>query len=406
MGLTTTPRRRAVAPTLLTLALLAGCRGGEDIQPSEVAPNPLYVDPATRDFSDNPALLERILASPHGYFRFINIPFSSEVCRRFGGSVEGTPPFNLHGDAHLEQYAVTDLGRGLTDFDDSSSGPAVVDLLRFGVSLELACRERECSEALDRIWEEFLRGYEAALDDPLTEAPEPAVVTRLRQGFSFDRVAYFEWVASLMEPMPEPERQDLAEAMGPYIETMFEQEPGLGRRYFEIVDTGYLRSGIGSALDLKYLVRVRGATDEPLDDRVLEVKQVRELGAIDCIASRGSDPFRILVGQSRIAYEPYGLLGYLRMRDLTFWIHAWVENYQELGIGDALPSAGEMAEVAYDVGVQLGRGHPNQIGAPLDLQLRREQMRLLARDRKLIKSQRHELADLVTAAWQRFREAV
>jgi hypothetical protein len=391
---------------LLALVVLAGCRTGENPEVAEAESNPLYVDPATRDFSDNPALLERILGSPHGYFRFINIPFSSEVCRRFGGSVEGTPPFNLHGDAHMEQYAVTDLGRGLTDFDDSSIGPAVVDLLRFGVSLELACRDQECADDVDRIYEEFLRGYEAALDEPLTEAPEPAVVKRLRQDFSFDRQAYFEWIASVMEPMAESERRELAEAMGPYVEAMLAQDPELGPRYFEIVDTGYLRSGIGSALDLKFLVRIRGLSDEPLDDRVLEVKQVRELGEIGCIAvSRGSDPFRILVGQSRIAYTPYGLLGYLRMKGLTFWIHAWVENYQELSIEGELTSIDELREVAYDVGVQLGRGHPNQIGAPLDLQLRREQMRILDRDRELIKGERHDLAELVVEAWQRFREA-
>jgi hypothetical protein len=400
------PVLRSVSAALLALVLLAGCQQAEE--PDAAAPaesNPLYVDPATRDFSDNPQLLERVLGSPHGYFRFINIQFSAEVCRRFGGSIKGTPLFNLHGDAHIEQYAVTDLGRGLTDFDDSSKGPAVVDLLRFGVSLELACQQRGCSDEVDRLYEEFLHGYEAALEDPMAEAPEPAVVTRLRQGFSFDRVAYFEWIDSIMELMPETEQQELAKSMGPYIDAMLAQDPELEPSYFEIVDMGYLRSGIGSALDLKFLVRIQGEAEGPLDDRVLEVKQVRELGDIGCIAvSRGSDPFRILVGQSRIAYKPYGLLGYLRMRDLTFWIHAWVENYQELQIDGELASADELAEVARDVGVQLGRGHPNQIGAPLDLQLRREQMRILERDRELIKSHRHELAELVLAAWQSFRE--
>ncbi len=388
------------------LLTLASCRAEPEAEVIATPANLLYVDPASRDFSDNPELLERILASPHGYFRFINIPFASEVCRRFGVSVSGTPLFNLHGDAHLEQYAVTDLGRGLTDFDDSSKGPAVVDLLRFGVSLELACREQGCAGEMDRIYDEFLRGYEVALEDPEAEAPEPAVAARLRQGFSFDREAYFEWIASVMEPVPDSVAQELAEAMTPYVEAMRSQDASLGPRFFDTVAVGYLRMGIGSALDLKYLVRIRGASDDPLDDLVLEIKQVRELGEIDCIAvSSGSDPFRILVGQSRIAYRPYGLLGYLRMHDHTFWIHAWVANYKELGIGDDFASADELAEVAYDVGVQLGRGHPNQIGAPLDLQLRREQMRLLARDRELIVRERRELAELVIDAWERFRAA-
>ena len=42
------------------------------------------------------------------------------------------PTVTLHGDPHLEQYAVTDAGRGLTDFDDASKGPAILDLVRFG----------------------------------------------------------------------------------------------------------------------------------------------------------------------------------------------------------------------------------------------------------------------------------
>ena len=56
--------------------------------------------------------------------------------------------------------------------------------------------------------------------------------------------------------------------------------------------------------------------------------------------------------------------------------------------------------------VHLGRGHPNKIGAPLDLQLRREQMRLLARDRDLIRRERRELTKLVLEAWRQFRGAV
>lgn len=371
-----------------------------------VAANPLYVDPSTRDFSQNPELLERLTANAHRYFRFINIPFSQEVCRRFVDSIEGTPLFNLHGDAHIEQYAITDLGRGLTDFDDSSTGPAVVDLLRFGVSLNIACRGHDCGN-LDRIYEDFLRGYRSALENPATEAPEPTVVQRRRADFRFDREAYFEWITSVMEPMPEDEKRALSEAMHPYIDAMVEESPDRDSEYYEIVDVGYLRMGTGSALDLKYLLRVVGASDDPLDDVVLEIKEVRELDEIDCISvSKGSDPFRVLLGQSRIAYEPYGHLGYIRLRGKTFWIHAWVENYKEVEIGESFESPEELGEVAYDIGVQLGRGHPNQIGAPLDLQLRREQMRILERDHDEIRQAVDDLTALTLDAWEQFAQVM
>ena len=110
------------------------------------APNPLYIDPASRDFSENADLLERILSGPHGYFRFINIPFSREICRRFENELPSMPSLNLHGDAHIEQYAMTDLGRGLTDYDDSSTGPGLIDLLRFGVFPGIGCAGQPLAE--------------------------------------------------------------------------------------------------------------------------------------------------------------------------------------------------------------------------------------------------------------------
>ena len=61
---------------VLSLVLAAlGCSRPESV-PVDDPPDPLYVDPASRDFSQNPELLERVLRSPHGYLRFINVPFS------------------------------------------------------------------------------------------------------------------------------------------------------------------------------------------------------------------------------------------------------------------------------------------------------------------------------------------
>lgn len=412
-------QRHVFRVTLLTLAgvallsAIAGCRDSGTGDPAGAGQeliggtvNPLFVDPASRDFSSNPKLLERILETPHGYFRFINVPFSQEVCRRFEEQLKGTPTFNLHGDAHVEQYAVTDLGRGLTDFDDSSSGPALIDLLRFGVSAALASEQRGFADGFGTVFGELLRGYRLALEEPDVEVPEPALARAKRETFVHDAAGYFEVIESIMEPMPETEAVELSRALQPYFDTMLDEHAGLDAGFFAIEQQGYLRSGIGSALDLKYLVRTRGESDDPLDDVVLEVKQVRNLEAIDCIRiTSGSDPFRVLIGHARIATEPYRFLGYLRFRGLTFWVHAWVENYSELDIEDDLGSAAELAEVAFDVGVQLGRGHVNQIAGPLDRQLRREQLRLLDRDAAVIEASCIQLARQTLEAWQEFKAA-
>lgn len=389
--------RRIAALGLLMGMLVLGCAQTE---------NPLYVDPAGQDFSANPELLERILDSPHGYLRFINIPFSQEVCRRFSDSLDGAPQFNLHGDAHVEQYAVTDLGRGLTDFDDSSSGPAIVDLARLSVSLRLAAQMRGWQARTDEILARFFQGYREALENPEVEPPIPPLAERLTEEFEYDREEYFEWVETISDPVPPEEAEALIVALGPYVEVMLAESPELSSRFFEVVSVGFLRLGIGSALDRKYLVRIRGLSDDGADDLMLELKQVRDLTGIDCIqVSQGADPFRILIGQSRIAYQPYRLLGYVRFQGLMFWIHAWVDNYVEASIKETFESPEDLGDVAYDVGVQLGRGHPNQIGSPLDLQLRREELRLLERDEERIKATTQNLAAEVTEAWQRFRAA-
>ncbi|MFQ5865875.1 MAG: DUF2252 family protein [bacterium] len=387
--------------TLLCINIFAGYATNTE----ESSPNPLYIDPATQDFSKNPKLLDRIRSGPHGYFRFINIPFSKEVCRRFNYLLVGAPSLNLHGDAHIEQYTVTDLGRGLTDFDDSSTGPGIIDLIRFGVSLRLACRAQGSEKHFDELYGEFLRGYCDALNDPTTMAPEPTLVKRIRSKFKSERESYFKWIDSIMEPVSMEERDSLWVAMQPYVETMLAESPDLTQDYFDVVKMGYLRMGIGSALDIKYLVRVRGKTSDAGDDVVLECKQVRDLSGIDCINfGQKINPFRILLGQARIAYQPFHHLGYFQFRGYIFWVHSWVENYQEVKIGKTFQSSAELAEVAYDIGVQLGRGHVKHIGAPLDLQIRRKQLQIVEKHGAELKQACRELFEQTVAAWEKFCE--
>lgn len=405
------PHLKARGAVLIAVSLLfAGCgrRPQEEAAsapapaPATEAANPLYVDPASRDFSSNPKLLERILQSPHGYFRFINVPFSEEVCRRFSAELEGAPALNLHGDAHIEQYAVTDLGRGLTDFDDSSIGPALIDLLRLGVSLRLAARQQGFAEASESLVDELLRGYLAALEDPTIEVAEPALARRKREKFRNDTEGFFTFVDSVMEPMTAAEKEELEAALVDYFEAMVRDHPDLGKEFFQVTGMGYLRQGIGSALDLKFLIRLRGPSDDPLDDVVLEAKEVRDLTGIDCIrVTSPDDPLRVLVGHARIAYEPFRFLGYARLRSHNFWVHAWVENYSELKI-EEVPSAEELAEVVHDVAVQLGRGHTTEVAGPVELQLRRDLARRIKGEAERIHSGCRELEKLVLDAWEQF----
>lgn len=367
--------------------------------------NPFHLDVSAYDFARRPQLLERIRSDPHGFFRFVNRQFSQTVCDRFADLVRILPSVNLHGDAHLEQYAVTEKSRGLTDFDDSTTGPAVIDLMRLGVSISLATRLEGWEADTDPLFDRFLDGYRASLKDPEAKAPVPSLVQSVRKSFPEGSEDFFQWVQSVVEPLEPDKLRELEAALQPYVDRMVALDENDARtpEYFEVQMAGLLKLGIGSALDEKYVVQVRGPTDRPDDDVVLELKEVRDLRGVTCIeGTEKIDPFRILVGQSRIAYAPYRYLGYIRHDGRTFWIHSWVVNYREMDLSSMLTSKQHLEEVLYDVGIQLGRGHPYQIAAPLDEELRRELRRFVSREHDRLHVEIHALTEEIMAGWKRF----
>jgi hypothetical protein len=83
-----------------------------------------------------------------------------------------------------------------------------------------------------------------------------------------------------------------------------------------------------------------------------------------------------------------------------WWIHSWDFGYRELEIGD-LESQADLAEIARDVGLQLGRGHCNGIAAPLEDLNRDAQARALGLTRGHIETLAKRLADEIYQAWVR-----
>jgi len=363
---------------------------------------PLDVRADSADIRDHPALRARLRATPHGYYRFINAAFTREVCRRFA-DVEATQPgVTLHGDCHVEQYAVTELGRGLTDFDDSAGGPALVDIVRFGVSLRIAAYQRGWVREAGWVYDAFRKGYREALIEPKTEAPAPAVARRIAESFEADRAQSLARSEALMETLEE-KKPELDEARKEMVLTQIARDAGLPESYFRTKKIGLLRVGIGSALSAKYLLRIEGFTTADDDDVMIEAKEVLDREGLGCIQVTPG-PSRIFAGEQRLAYQPFRYPGVLHVGGKTFWVHAWTDHYVELDIQKQLRSVQELREVAYDVGVQLGRGHPKRVDDEAGVRLRLEIVRTLPEER--IKKEIVALADETLRAWNRFRTAL
>jgi hypothetical protein len=410
------PRRRRAA-LLLATATSLGCSAE---RPPVARPRPALAevahDPSALhrsldqyDFATRPDLLQRIAASPFQYFRFTNPGFAAAICATFEDILPALPTVNLHGDAHFEQFAVTDASFGLVDFDDAVGGPAVIDLLRFGVSLQIAAGERgwTADEALDS----FFAGYQAALEDPATEGPLPAFVDRARQSFARDPDAFLASCDALMEPVLPREQPEAHAGSKRYVEMMREQRPELTRAFFETKRYGRLRGGVGSALDERFLIRVEGPTPAQDDDVVLEAKELRDLSSVPCVqASPLGGRFRTIVGHARLGGNDDPFLAVIPRGpeetpdDPPFWVQSWQPDYRELDAAHDLTSADELDELAYQVGLQLGRGHIRQIATPFDEQLRRAVRDMLRDYGPRIRATIDSMTERTIASWQHFRD--
>jgi hypothetical protein len=372
----------------------------------------LVVSPDLDEFSQNPKLLQRILRGPHGYFRFINEMFAEEVCARFRDDLGWIPNVSLHGDAHLENYAITERGRGLTDFDAAATGPMVLDLVRFGVSIHLASRANGWEEEAESIVDSFLSGYRAALEDPGLTLPPPELVSRIRARFTTDRERTLAAQETLMQPL-EVSREEFKREIEQYLDQMAEQHPELPPHFFEIKNAGRLKIGIGSALDEKYLFQVEGSTKAHEDNVILEMKEVRDLHEISCILAKEANPRRPIVMQARLAYQPYRYAGFVIFdirkgdeKEKMFWVHEWTDHYRELSIRTSFQTAAELHDIAQDAGVQLGLGHPKSIADSYSNHLRG---RLLVTVTELHERMHRTISDLTQetiAAWKQFRVEV
>ena len=397
--------------TLVALLLsLAGAWRAEADPPAEQPPAaPLDIALADYDFSRHPGLLRRILSSPYGYFRFISRPFAQAVCRRFARDLEVMALVNLHGDAHLENYSVTDRQRGLADFDDAAAGPAVLDLVRFGVSLHLASRALGIADRADAVVAAFLEGYRSGLRDGETVPPEPALATRLRAGFAKGRRELLAKAEALMQPI-EMSRRDFERASQQYRRLMEEEHPHLPAGFFDIKSLGALKLGIGSAFREKYLLRVEGATEAPEDDVILEAKAIRDLTGVDCIQRPRKAITRVAVAQARLSFVLPRYVGYVILhpylgfeRREKFWVFAWDDHYAELSVPRSFGTPQDLFDVARDAGVQLGRGHPKGIADPYEAMLRRALLSSVSDFEADIAAAVHDLTRQTIAAWESVR---
>jgi hypothetical protein len=369
----------------------------------QLRPNPAVLAQAP------PELLAKLRADPFTYFRFVNRAWIARVCDAFA-DVPEVPVVRLHGDAHVEQFAVAGGAWGLDDFDDYAHGPLFVDIVRFLGSLDLATRNRGWTRARDTVWNRFLDGYRRGLSDPDYRSPEPRIVRRLLAQAPPSHAAFLAWGETLMQPMDDAASKALVDDLEAFDRFIRRERPELAPGYFAVVRAGWLRIGVGSTSLRKVLVRAQGPTPAPDDDVLLEVKEAANLNGLACIENSTIMPGARIIEANRqlgrlkreiLAVGPRPQIPAALIPGevdqpahlLNWWIASWAPTYRELNLRD-LRSAADLGDIAFDSGVQLGAGEPT------DSTVRKQALASLVKLDRRFRTETEKIVGELLAGWQ------
>ena len=112
---------------------------------------------------------------------------------------------------------------------------------------------------------------------------------------------FLAWGEALMEPMSPAMAAQVVASLHVFEGELRKERPDLPSAYLEVVRAGWLHIGIGSAEDLKFLVRVQGPSDNPGDDELLEAKRAADLIGLPCLDVAAVPPAsRIVLGVRHI----------------------------------------------------------------------------------------------------------
>lgn len=306
--------------------------------------------PSPEQVAPRPA--PRCTDEPHRFLRGDQPAFAEALCRRLFANELADRSF-VHGDVHLEQWAVTDQDYGLSDFDDVSDGPILFDLVRAGVSIALACEahaKNACfSPAIRALW----LGYQEGSQPTEARPPAPALVEAFRRSFRSSTEDFLRWVHQRQEPIA-PARANLIRRR---LLGALAQDPDFSSGRLTLRRIGRTHFGVGSAGDEKYLAHLGYSAGDHKRDLVVEIKALRRIAPLHCLRPVPGGAGGLIDAARHLSRPRIRAATGLALDGTSFWTHAWTPHFRELSLAGDRPGPTDLQAVARDLGFQLARGH-------------------------------------------------
>jgi hypothetical protein len=181
------------------------------------------------------------------------------------------------------------------------------------------------------------------------------------------------------------------------------------REFYELVRVGSLQLGVGSALQTKLLFRVRGESDAPIDDVILEARSTRSpLLETGVWSPHHGGSLHTLYMTFLLGPRMPELFGTADLNDdpsvPEFWLQSWEPGYTEVSIS-AIESQVDLEELAVDAARQLAGHFWIRFPTPLRPTQRYNQLHAFDLTEKRARDLARALADETLASWQQFKSA-
>jgi hypothetical protein len=209
-----------------------------------------------------------------------------------------------------------------------------------------------------------------------------------------------------MQPLA-PEREARARrGWLDFVHLQTEVHPDRPATFYDVVRIGSLQMGVGSALETKFLFRIRGPSDAPNDDLVVEARTTSPPTGKECAARPvHGGAIQPLMFMTILGPRLPEVNGYASLADDSspeFWVQSWVPGYRELSIKD-LENETELKEVVVDAARQLAGHFWSRFPEEIRSVQRHAQLRAFDMTADRARQVAKDFAAETTREWEKFK---
>ncbi|MCA9706628.1 MAG: DUF2252 family protein [Myxococcales bacterium] len=225
----------------------------------------------SREISCDCSTLQDACAHPrrglHQFLRLSNVTMRQRFVQLV--DVERIPVAFLHGNPHLDNYAKTDRGSAMVDFDRARFGPYAYDLVRFWVSLSVRRATRDHRLMHPVVLASFRRGYAFGARGLGHEAVDRLMSKRPKKWERSTRAyvaADGPWARRMRAHAIDPRRPRIRALWASYLAS---RDEDLLHDDYAIARAGEVMGSMGK----RHLLLLLEPRDRHADQRLLDIKE-------------------------------------------------------------------------------------------------------------------------------------